>query len=375
MAVRYAEQLPPQDDSEHTTFGTACHELAEAHLRAGWDDTVLGAAALGKARIWIERWDLIDRMPGDVAEEMAGVVRPYVDYVNGLTVDGVTRRLEERVTIAGKDCWGSLDCSIFTPFDGLEVIDLKGGSGKCVDPEENAQLLTYAVGEAVRNDWAFDRVRLTIVQPRRSDGRPIVLSWDCTADRVREHHKAVKAAIKGSKDIAAKPVAGDHCHWCVAKALCPAQRERALSVLGSDPGEAPIIQLPQPGALTQDQLSRILQHRKAVGAWFDACGAYAMIHPPAGWKLVEGGSKRRWALDVSSARAVFELEGIDPAPFVNEKLVGIGEAEKLLGLIDRSSLADSMFEKPAGKPSLAPIGDKRPALDPLASLPDLGEDA
>jgi hypothetical protein len=34
-----------------------------------------------------------------------------------------------------------------------------------------------------------------------------------------------------------------------------------------------------------------------------------------------------------------------------------------------------MFVKPAGKPTLATNDDKRPALDPLKCLPDVGEDA
>lgn len=374
MAVRYAEQLPPSETTQHTDFGTRCHELAEKYLRGDWNDTILGAAALEAAKGWVDQWALIDEVPGDVAERMAGVVRPYVDYVNFLTVEGCTRRLEERVTIAGKDCWGSLDCSIFIAFDTLWIIDLKGGAGKCVNAQENEQLLTYAVGEAERYDWAFDKAVLVIVQPRRTDGRPIVDEWECTPDVIRKHQKRIKAAIKASQSVKAEPVAGDWCGWCQAKALCPAQRKQALACLGEDPGEKQTLTLPDAAALTPEQLSRILQHRKAIEKWLASCGAFALTQPPPGWKVVEGSSKRRWALAPEALQDAMHMEGVDAAPFLACKTIGVTEAEKLLKKLKRTDLIEALFEKPPGKPTVAPNDDKRPALDPLKALPDLDDE-
>ena len=373
MAVRYAEQLPPSATSEASDFGTRCHELAETALRGDLDAAVIVERAVAVAKAFDEQWSHIE--PTD-PYEIVGVVAPYVEYIRARTEDvlgaGGERRLEERVTVVGKDCWGSLDCSLFTPFDTLEIIDLKGGKGKAVDPEENQQLLTYAVGEAIRLDWAFDRVRLTIVQPRRTDGRSPVVSWECTPEDLRKHLKAIKSAIKSAKSVSAEPVAGDHCGWCPAKALCPAQRKQALACLGDDPGEKQILALPDPKALTPEQMSRILQHRKAVEKWFEAVGALALTQPPPGWKIVEGTSKRRWVAD---AHATLVIEGLDADQFHELKLIGVTEATKLLKAAGREELAETLFEKPPGKPSLATADDKRPALDPLKTLPDLDDDA
>lgn len=375
MAVRYAEQLPSRASSAASDFGTRCHELAEQTLRAAWDDVVLGAAALTAAQAWCTQWNHIEDPPSVIADEMLGVVNPYVAYIESRTREGVIRRLEERVTIVGKDCWGSLDCSLYTPFEVLEIVDLKSGKGACVDPDHNEQLLTYAAGEAERNDWAFDRVVLTIVQPRRTDGKPAVLSWECSAEDVRAHLKRVKAAIKDAKAIDAQPVAGEHCHWCPAKVLCPAQRKQALAVLGEDPGEKPALTLPDAGSLTPEQLSRIVQHRKAVEKWLEECWAYALTNPPPGWKVVAGNTKRRVCLDADGLEAALLLEGLDPAPFMVRKTVGVGEAEKLLKRLGRTDLGAALFDKPPGQPTLAPIGDPRPPIDPVKGLPDLSEDA
>lgn len=375
-ATRYAALLPPQADTEHTTFGTACHELAEAILRGNLDEGAFTPIATAKAEAWATAWGKTEPITEHVLA-MLGVALPYVEYVNDRTRDfldaGLVRRLEERVTIAGKDCWGSLDCSLYVPFDFLEIIDLKGGAGKCVDPENNVQLMTYAVGEAERYDWAFDRVILTIVQPRRSDGRDAVIPWECSATELRAFGKQIKLAIKRAKALDAQPIAGDHCGWCVAKALCPAQREQALACLGTDPAEVKALTLPEPGVLTPEQLGAVLTHRKQVEAWFKACGALALTQPPAGWKVVEGTSKRKW-IEESEAHAVLVMAELETEKFYEQKLVGVTEAVKLLKAAKVPELADSLFVKPLGKPTLAPEDDKRPSLDPLKCLPDLDED-
>ena len=45
-----------------------------------------------------------------------------------------------------------------------------------------------------------------------------------------------------------------------------------------------------------------------------------------------------------------------------QKLIGIGEMEKLMGKDKFKELLGSLIVKPAGKPTLVPVADKRPAL-------------
>jgi hypothetical protein len=143
--------------------------------------------------------------------------------------------------------------------------------------------------------------------------------------------------------------------------------------LGEDPGEAQILTLPDAKALSPEQLSRVLQHRKQIEKWLKSCGALALTQPPPGWKVVEGSSKRNWALDAEGVVEALRMEDVDPAPYTRTALVGITEAEKALKKV-RPDLIDTLFVKPPGKPSVAPASDKRPALDPLSALPDEDED-
>ena len=45
-----------------------------------------------------------------------------------------------------------------------------------------------------------------------------------------------------------------------------------------------------------------------------------------------------------------------------QKLIGIGEMEKLMGKDRFKELLGNLIIKPAGKPTLVPVTDKRPAL-------------
>jgi hypothetical protein len=380
-SARFEAAIDEREDSAASAFGTLCHELAEKALRAGWSaevpvgevsgfDERLLYGASEAITAWRAAW------PGareQTVEDVLSVVRPYVAYVQSLTTEGRTRRLEERVTVAGKDCWGSLDCSIYEPFGTLWIIDLKGGAGKCVEAQENPQLLTYAVGEAERYEWAFERVVLVIVQPRRTDGKPAVLEWETTPDRVRAHAKAVKAAIKSAKAIDARPVAGEHCGWCSARVGCPARRELATSVLGGDPAAGEPLALCDPKALTPLERAEILTHRKMVESWFEAVYELSLVEPPPGFKVVEGSSKRKWA-DEEAIHGTLLLADVDPGAFFVLKPIGVTEAEKKLKAMGKQPLAESLFVKPAGKPTLVPESDPRPVLDRTKCLAQLGDD-
>jgi hypothetical protein len=368
MAARYAEQMPERESTYASAFGEACHEVAETALRTNADATrrltLADAAAAALAKTYAPR--------STAANDILAVVEPYIAYVESRARPNVERRIEERVTVVGKDCWGSVDLSLYATFDFLEVIDLKGGAGENVVPDDNEQLMTYAVGLAIANGWLFDRCRLTIVQPRRTDGLPAVLSWECSRDALKAHEKRIKAAIKAAKALDAAPTAGDWCRWCPAHAVCPAQRARTLSVLGTDPADARTVTLPSVDTLRPEQLARVLTHRKAIEAWFEACAEHALSNVPPGMKIVEGGTKRRWRFDPAGVAAELAAAGLDSSPIVRQTLTlaGVTEAEKYFKAEGRPELAERMFEKPRGAPVVVSASDQRPPFDPLRALPD-----
>jgi hypothetical protein len=77
-----------------------------------------------------------------------------------------------------------------------------------------------------------------------------------------------------------------------------------------------------------------------------------------GFKLVEGRSNRV-ITDEAKVKEILEAELYEPEEFLNTKLKGLGDLEKLLKKSGFEKLLGHLVEKPAGAPTLAPEDDKR----------------
>jgi hypothetical protein len=78
-----------------------------------------------------------------------------------------------------------------------------------------------------------------------------------------------------------------------------------------------------------------------------------------GFKVVEGRSNRRYTDDDAVASAVTDA-GFNP---YEKKLLGITAMTSLIGKKKFNDLLGGLIEKPAGKPTLVPDTDNRPALN------------
>lgn len=144
---------------------------------------------------------------------------------------GVKYFVETRVlnTFIHPEMFGTIDSFIPVYGEKLYVIDFKYGQGHIVDPEENTQLIQYALGIAESYDWDFKTVEVVIIQPR-SGGAKIHKSWELTMYDLKNKwlplwQKGV-ARVESGKS---KPFVGAWCYWCKAKAKCPAKIEKSLS--------------------------------------------------------------------------------------------------------------------------------------------------
>lgn len=79
-----------------------------------------------------------------------------------------------------------------------------------------------------------------------------------------------------------------------------------------------------------------------------------------GWKLVEGRSVRKYT-DEDDVIAAANAAGYKD--IFRKTLLPIGEMEKLMGKQTFAEVLRSCVHKPAGKPTLVPESDKRPALN------------
>jgi hypothetical protein len=96
-----------------------------------------------------------------------------------------------------------------------------------------------------------------------------------------------------------------------------------------------------------------------------------------GWKFVEGRVHRVFTNENEAVSKIVSL-GVPREKVVTEKVATPAQCEKLLRVAghknkDIPSLLRGLIIKPPGKPTLAPLGDKRPALVDLseASFDDL----
>lgn len=253
--------------------------------------------------------------------------------------------------------YGTGDCVIVA--DGmLHVIDLKFGVGILVSADHNSQLMCYALGalDTFGCLYDFDRVRLSIFQPRRDNvdtwetSKAELLRW---ADEVLA--PVAKLAYKGEGEFKA----GDHCQFCKVKATCRKRTEYAMELARFD--------FTDPPTLDDDEIAGILPRIDTLVSWAEDVKAWALQQALSGvtypgWKLVEGRSNRKYS-DEAAVAAVVTKAGFDP---FEKKLLGITAMTMQLGKKRFDELLSGLIVKPQGKPVLVPETDKRPVFNTAA---------
>ncbi len=259
--------------------------------------------------------------------------------------------------------FGTCDCLIIS--DGvLEVIDFKYGKGVRVEAEGNSQMLLYALGAvALYGDlFDFDTIRTTIFQPRISEEPSTdefhikdLLVWGDNYVRPQ----ALLADAGGGDYMPSE----EACRWCRGKEQCKARAEKNLALFD----EAPDVNL-----LNVDEAASILEKAKDLKAWLNDLEALVFAtlsegSPVKDWKLVEGRSIRQYADELKVAKAL-KKAGYKEAIFYEKKLLTITALEKALGKKEVAEVLGELVIKPEGKPTLAPMSDKRVEIKPHEAL-------
>jgi hypothetical protein len=150
---------------------------------------------------------------------------------------------------------GRPDVSFVDHEGTLCVEDLKYGFG-IVEVEENWQLIGYAIGEVIRRGRAFDKISLTIHQPRahHEDGssRTWVITYQQLCDYKKQIEDRMNEIVNGNKEL----TTSKHCKYCPGAAeACPAFNRlfhRALEVSTDFHQDS----------INNDELSKQLDHIK-----------------------------------------------------------------------------------------------------------------
>ena len=337
-----AEQPYTDTGSVFALEGTRAHELADMCLKSGTNaDMYLGHE--------IEN--------GIVDAEMVEHVQSYVDYVQSFKGD---RFYEQRVEYTDwvPGGFGTSDAIVVQPNGVVHVIDLKYGKGIAVDATENTQGIMYALGVYQLLGDIYDNLHtftVHIYQPRIGN----FSEWSISVDDLLKRGEwiAQRAELALSDD--AQRVPGEkQCNWCKHKANCVELKQYMHDVIAADFDD-----LTSPDTLTKDQLIEIHNHKSMIGGWLDAIeqkilGDMLDGKKYPGVKLVEGRSLRKWSNEQTIATVLVDELGENA---YTRKLLTPAQAEKALGKAKKSMLADHIT-KPPGKPTIAPLSDKRAPL-------------
>ena len=253
------------------------------------------------------------------------------------------------------DGFGTGDC-IIIGGDTIHIIDLKYGAGVLVEAEGNSQMRLYALGAVQQFGCLYDvkTVHMTIFQPRRDNVSTATMTVEeLMAWAETELRPKAELAFTGEGEY--HP--GSWCLFCKAADRCRARAEENLKLAREEFGMPPL--------LTDEEIETLLPRLPDMVKWANDLLAYALDAAVnhgkqwGGFKLVEGRSIRRYADEEAVAKTAEENGYRD---IYRRTLINLTDMERLMGKKKFNEILGAFVVKPPGKPTLVPIGDKRPAI-------------
>lgn len=364
-------------DTAWSTEGTTAHEVAAAFLQDR------------EPRVKDKK-----ACPAPVTPEMLGHGWDYMEYVQALREPGSTLLVEQKLPLwymPGRNA--IVDAAVINK-DSLHIVDYKYGAGVLVSPVESLQASIYATTVifetrpfvCAQNDWDFP-ITIHIFQPRaRESDTPHKweTSWGEVYDLTRKATYSAHDILEGNpkfKELTFAP-SDKACQWCPAKGFCTARQASFaadLEPLAEITDTVPTL-LPAK-AVTMKQLCAILKHKDAIVKWLNDAEDYAHSclstgRAIPGYKLVMSrAGNRYWSNPKEAAKLLLETSVLRKSEVIEEKVISVAEAEKLLGKHKFNTELTNLISRPPGRPVIAPESDKRPSClidgkTEFESLPD-----
>lgn len=361
----------PNSSGVFAAEGTAAHSLASYCLENGFDAARFIGAVAGPNGV---DDDVAAAADGEtlfeVTEEMADAVQTYIDLCRGYMAPGWEYEIEQRLDLTSvhKDVFGTGDFLSYHPdTKALVVVDYKHGKGHVVEVEQNKQLLTYAVGAALRfHNRGIGEIRLYVVQPRAPHTAGPIRSAVYDTVELLEFRADLAAAALATEDPNAALVAGEHCFFCPAAPTCPARRAQVMAVAESEFGVEATVD-----SMTPDQVAAVLKEADQIKNWIKRVEEFAQAEAqhgrlPTGFKLVAKRATRKWK-NPEDARTYLEsvLELDKSEIFGEPKMKSPAQIESVIGKKRKKDL-DGLWEAVSSGANLVPMDDPRPELKPDA---------
>ena len=369
-APRFEAQFP-ENTSEYAEEGRLAHAICELKVLKHFTASI-------KPRAFTARFKKLKENP---------LYQDEMDKTSDLYIEHLTERAmqydsppnvaaEVRVDFSEyvPEGFGTCDC-IMIGGDTLSITDYKHGKGVPVSAEGNPQMRLYALGALKRYRPVYGgrikRVCMTIDQPRiQSEPN----SETITVEELLSWGEDIKPSAAKAYMGLGTFCPGEHCRFCRGRAQCKARaevntaREEFKSCVPEN-GKKP----PSPGqdVLTDEEIGALLVRGKELVAWYKDIEEYALTSilnggTIPGWKAVAGRSNRAFT-DTDAALDAAMAAGYDRAMLYESKPKTLSEIEKLMGKAEFADALGRFVVKPMGKPTLAPMTDKREAYTPAAA--------
>jgi hypothetical protein len=420
-----------RDGSGHSIFGPSgssmwlnCPGSLVPNLLAqdnGGPDAAYGTVAHGVTELWLKEGRRPDHLVGTnefveagdwghlvwIDESMLDYAQMCVDWVEWLEGEKwVERRVDfSRITPIPRQT-GTADLIVYQPAQRrLIVADWKFGKGVPVYAEYNTQGMLYALGalwaiESAHPDARIDEIEIRIGQPRRDHFD----EWVISRDDLMLFAGWAKARMALAWSVNAPRIAGTkQCEFCKVRVTCAANAKLQVELTEGvfDDLDSPhpvtveemgefkdridddlmpfdMVQV-EAGNLTTGQLAKLYPFRRVADKWWHSIEAELMRRcadgvdlQPFGYKAVEARSRRYFPDFDRAVEALAEM-GVPPAAAIEQKIISFENLGKALVKAghrrkDVPSLLEGITRKPPGKPTIAPLSDKRPALVDLSGV-------
>lgn len=377
--------------------GTVAHSVA---------DQVLNSASLTAAD-FIGQTLRGQEHDVEVTEEMADAVEVYVQTVrtDKMLLKGrltVEQKFDLSVLAKGihlpdgstPQLYGRNDASLFVEEDGTLIIyDYKHGKGHAVDVEHNPQLLYYGLGGVLQRDRMksnrVKQIELVVVQPRAPHADGPVRRWQVSMADLLDWTGDLLQAVERTTEPDAPLVVGDHCLFCPAMAICPAQHKLAQQVASLEFADVAALP-PAVESLTLNQIVQVLNKSALVEDFIRAVQQHA--HHLAetgttipGWKIVQKRPRRVYTERPDVVARTVAVLGLDnEAIYTEPEVKSVAQLETALkraGCLTEEIGRQAwrgVWEKQSSGTTLTPENDPRTALPPsvqsdfadLSAVPD-----
>lgn len=361
-------ELPPRESEEsaYAAEGTDAHEIG-AHLLE--THPLVGNQEDRQAEMMLEAMDR--------PQEMLRYCESYASYCMEFhdRSEDTFVIIEQPVELFYGHNRGTADCVMYCAISKtLHIFDLKYGKGVKVDADHNSQLLIYLASwySQLVDSVEIDKCVIHVVQPRLQHFDNYEISPDNLVDFMMEVQQTVEGIEAGNTQFSPSQ---SNCRWCPVSGQCRGEAAEAMSVfedlesVGVEVEDNPAENL---DLLERHDIVQFLGKRKFITQWLEAVQAVAynmLEQDPASlpeYKLVEGRSVRKWADEEAAMKLCRNHFKVDE--LYKKKALSPSQVETLIKQknINPSSRWNNKFktlvEKPAGKPTIAPACDPRPAI-------------